>query len=726
MSESRVVSAFDLTSYVYHGTPVRGILAVLGRSTERDQQNRPLPAVLFLDSCPVGQDVNFCVLDHYHVSREFLQGYVRCPTPPGHRLAVMGGQLRGNGFDFHSGEVLTLAFLPVEQGGSEAGESEPDGSDDPFDPSDDGYGSEESTRSRSRHRDVSLSKVSGDSSYQSHLPAPSDPNESYRKQSLALCCMLTPPTSPLLETCTFGGSGVLNFTIRFGCKLTAASSVLTCPYALEGEGPPRLAAKLGDAPPLHTSLRNLGSGEGPPRLPDIRDLGDRSPAREQPPDLFVEAPDFLEDPVPAPRLRGLFVVLCEDYRPEVIPLNFWLPVAQFQVLREVQAMRLPDVRQYFPRLLDVRPQPCASFAVLIGITGTPGPFRDVVFDCRAVGGFVFAGHADAEANRTELLAIAGFAHRIDADVWVPSSRGPLQERQPAYLDFGALVSIAPRGILPPRFAPLAEMLRRPEDWNTRAEVPFASDPGLWLLTDEGSCFHPLPAGASRIPREVLADSLGYDRERLVAVAPYPQLRSLCIRGVAASAVLVATQCLPCSTEAEPRACIIIVDLRPLQLGVTWRLVHRGIFSLQYFAEDLDYPCPEGFQLIAEGAPRIHSRPGVVLHVVEGSRITVACVPIPPGTLDETRNWEAQSEGTDSDGPSPRTPEADTNGSTDGSPRARPVGPPPPEPLGQRPEHDHRVTSLALLNAVAVLCPRLSIHRSCMVLDSCRSGFGKLS
>ncbi|CAE7942823.1 unnamed protein product, partial [Symbiodinium necroappetens] len=704
MSESRLVSAFDLTSYVYHGTPVRGIIAVLRRSTERDQQNRPLPAVLFVDSRPVGQDVNFCVLDHYHVSREFLQRYVKCPTPPGHRLAVMGGQLRGNGFDFHSGEVLTLAFLPVEQGAPEAGESEPDGSDDPFDPSDDGYGSDESTRSRSRRRDVSLSKASGDSSYQSHLPAPADTNESNRKPSQDSCGILA-STMPLpFEVCVFDGSGAIHLTLHFGCKLTAANLAFTCPLALKREAPPRLVAKIGDTPPLHTSLRNLGGGEGLPRLPDMRDLGDHSPAREQPPDLFVEAPEFLENPVPVPRLRGLFVVLCEDYRPEVIPLNFWLPVAQFQVLREVQAMRLPDVRQYFPRLLDVRPQPCASFAVLLGITGIPGPFCDVVFDCRAVGGFVFAGHADAEANRAELLAIAGFAHRLDADVWVPSSRGPLQDRQPARLDFGDLVSIAPRGILPPRFAPLAEMLRRPEDWNTRAEIPFASDPGLWLLTDEGPCYHPLPAGAGRIPRDVLAESLGYDRERLVAVPPYPQLRGLCIRGVAASAVLVATQCLPHSTDAEPRASVIIVDLRPLQLGVTWRLAYRGIFSLQRFAEDLDYPCPEGFQLTAEGAPLIPSRPGVVLRVVEGSRITVACVPIPPGVLEETRHREAQSGGTGSDGSSPRTQETDIDMSSAGSSSARSAGPPTPESLGQRPEHSHRNASFVLLNVAHVLCP----------------------
>ena len=66
-----------------------------------------------------------------------------------------------------TGEVLTLAYIP--DGPLEAIESEPDGSDDPFDSSHEGDPSDGSTRSRSRHRGASPSKASGDSSYYSHL-----------------------------------------------------------------------------------------------------------------------------------------------------------------------------------------------------------------------------------------------------------------------------------------------------------------------------------------------------------------------------------------------------------------------------------------------------------------------------------------------------------------------------------------------------------------------------
>ena len=445
------------------------------------------------------------------------------------------------------------------------------------------------------------------------------------------------------------------------------------------------------------------------------------PTRWQPPDFAIDAPELVDNPPPPAPLRALFVVLCDDYRPEVIPLTFWQPVDYFLAIREVQALRLPDVRRYFPRLLAVEPQPCSSFAVLLGFTGLPGSFCDIVFDCRAVGGYVFASHADPDVYRSELLAIAGFAHRVDIDVWVPSVRGPLPDRQRAGLFTGSLVSLAPRGIVPPRLAPLAAMLRRPDTWNARAEIPFASDPGVWLLTDEGSSHYAIPAGATRIPRSQLAAALGYDRARLFAVAPDPQIRNFCARGVAASAVLVVSQRIVQPLDAEPSSCIVIVDLRPLQLGLTWRLAPSGLFSLENFADDLDYPCPRGFHLIAEGAPCIFSRPGCVLRVVDGSRVTVACVPIPPGTnMQAHRFAHSNRSDTGSDEYSDGIWESSSDNSQNsqgGGGDNPPAGPPPPGP--QEPQHDlqhppadvYSAFALSLMLRVASPCGLLCVMLS---------------
>ena len=363
MSESRLVSAAGLASYVYHGTHVRGVIVVLERSTVRDQQNRPLPAVFFLDGRPIGQDVNFCVMDRYFVSRDYLRGRVQCQPPPGHRLAVMGGQLRDNGIEFLGGEVLTLAFIP--DGPLEAIESEPDGSDDPFDSPHDDDPSDGSTRSRSRHRGASPSKASGDSSYQSHLPpiATNDSCNNTHSAVKAASAYLQKVSSAFVQLvpCLHDAITMLG-TPQRGSKFCAS----VCP--------PALMLKLGDAPPLHAVAGGSNHGDRPARLPDLRDTGDRSPTRWQPPDLTVAAPELVDNPPALAPLRALFVVLCGDYRPEVIPLTFWQPVDYFLAIREVQALRLPDVRRHFPRLLAIEPQPWHAICCPPGLYWTPRPF----------------------------------------------------------------------------------------------------------------------------------------------------------------------------------------------------------------------------------------------------------------------------------------------------------------------------------------------------------------
>ena len=262
---------------------------------------------------------------------------------------------------------------------------------------DDEPGSDESTRSRSRHRDVSQSKASGDSSYQSHLPAPADTNASCGKPSQDLRCKWMPPALLHLEVRVFDALDTLISALHFGRKLVAEGSACTRlpaqqrepPFCLAvrkgdepslhalpcklsvitGFCPPGLLVKLGDTPSLQARVNNSSQGAGPAQVPALRDLHDRSPARWQPPALTIAAPEFVDNP-PAPvPLRALFVVLCEDFRPEVIPLTFWQPADYFLAIREVQALRLPDVRRYFPRLLAIEPQPCSQFAVLLGFTG---------------------------------------------------------------------------------------------------------------------------------------------------------------------------------------------------------------------------------------------------------------------------------------------------------------------------------------------------------------------
>ena len=97
----------ELFPYVYHGVRIRCVLAVTPKPPIRDASGNPPPYVLFVDSRPVGFDVNFICLDQCFVLRDQLLRQMHQPPPLGWRLVVRGGHKRGQGFDFVHGEVMT-------------------------------------------------------------------------------------------------------------------------------------------------------------------------------------------------------------------------------------------------------------------------------------------------------------------------------------------------------------------------------------------------------------------------------------------------------------------------------------------------------------------------------------------------------------------------------------------------------------------------------------------
>ena len=132
-------------------------------------------------------------------------------------------------------------------------------------------------------------------------------------------------------------------------------------------------------------------------------------------------------------------------------------------------------------------------------------------------------------------------------------------------------------------------------------MPFLFDPALWVLTDEGAFRFAIEGARPR--RFVLAQVLEYDPARLVAVAPEPPIRNYCDQGAATEAVLVVSQRVPLDRGLRTGACIVVIDQRLLLLGITWRFVTDGLFSIQQYSAELPRGCPPGFQLAATGLSR---------------------------------------------------------------------------------------------------------------------------
>ena len=136
----------EMLPYVYRGSPVRGVIAVIDRDTDRDDEDRPLPYIVFLDSRPLGFDFNFQVSETLFLPNAWLLAYLQQPPPPGWKLVTKGGSRTDDGVSFFPGEVLILAFQRVQHQEEEHPESEEDFSPDPDDAEDgDEAGSDSST-----------------------------------------------------------------------------------------------------------------------------------------------------------------------------------------------------------------------------------------------------------------------------------------------------------------------------------------------------------------------------------------------------------------------------------------------------------------------------------------------------------------------------------------------------------------------------------------------------
>ena len=141
----------ELYPYVYHGARIRCVLAVTPKLPPRNNLGLPMSYVLFVDSRPVGFDVNFLCLDQGHIRRDQLKQHLQHPPPPGWQLVVRGGQKRDQGYDFVHGEVLTLAFAHSKEACEESPESAEGFSPDEEEPFDDSS-SERRARTRTRSR----------------------------------------------------------------------------------------------------------------------------------------------------------------------------------------------------------------------------------------------------------------------------------------------------------------------------------------------------------------------------------------------------------------------------------------------------------------------------------------------------------------------------------------------------------------------------------------------
>ena len=683
----------EMLPYVYRGAPVRGVIAVFERRPERDNQGRQLPYVVFLDSRPLGFDFNFVVCEQLSLSIDWLLQYLQQPPPAGWRLVVKGGQRQQDRVDFFPGEVLILGFQRCAEDAEEQPESEAGFSSDPEQDADSdsggGHGSDSSTRSRSRDHTSEPHSKSEDRSYQGLFTPPDDSKHLSHMQRDALPFAELGPLSSLAAAASSGALQVQAITVKCCLKLLQSLK----PVA------PYVKCRVPDFSGQESAVprRNDGGGRTLPSLPALRDIGDRSPRRPVAPEFCV-TPQSPVPAVPLPTVRALFAVLIEGYWPEFVPLTLPVPCDIAWAMSELQTHRLPVTKRLFPKLVPVPFQPAPGFAIFLAAPRWPKAEVEVLLDCRSFSGQLHAAFLPPVVNAALLRSKAGIAWWRNAAVWIEPYVRPAQGDEAIRLYPGSVVVFLESESPPPLLGDLATMLRSGDCWDHLAPMPFLFDPALWILSDEGAFRFAIEGARPR--RFVLAHVLEYDPSRLVAIAPEPPIRDFCDQGATTDAVLIVSQRVPIDRAWGSGACIVVIDQRPLLLGVTWTFVNNGLFSIGRFAADLPRRCPPGYQLAFTGALPVAGTDS--LRVADATCLVVEFVPmLPPRRIDASSSpssgsWVSTLRSSDDDS----TSSGSSSSESDSGP---PAGPPPPRPSPAS-RQLHRSAQVALTAVVLATCP----------------------
>ncbi|CAE7725886.1 unnamed protein product [Symbiodinium sp. CCMP2456] len=362
--------------------------------------------------------------------------------------------------------------------------------------------------------------------------------------------------------------------------------------------------------------------------------------------IFVPAQDLWREPgqeidnPPERMVQPVFLIMAQDYLSELVAISLWTPVEVQQALAEVQHRRTYHSRRRMPTLVPVHPQPVHEYALVLALPEWATDRVCVAFDLSRLDGRVFAKFTSPRLDYASILVLAGLFVQADVVIYVHEHPLPLQPGQVVDLATGFCITITCRTQLHFAVFDLRDMLQSPEGWNAQAVVPTTEGSWLYILGDEDACHFRLYPERRDNLRGDLSERLGYDLRLLQVKPPVQQIVDHYEDGVHASQVAVVTQQRIRREAGVPFRNVMLLDLRPLLLGLTWQFAPFGQILAQYLYDRYSEICPAGYRVSVIGRP-FHTDDGLFFTVDDGEVIVVEFV------LNEVEQASDLSSDTDS-------------------------------------------------------------------------------
>ncbi|OLP86374.1 hypothetical protein AK812_SmicGene32531, partial [Symbiodinium microadriaticum] len=322
-----------------------------------------------------------------------------------------------------------------------------------------------------------------------------------------------------------------------------------------------------------------------------------------------------------------FVLLGQEFAPELVVVPLPPNAEVTQVLEQVQARRDRICRERFGRIVPVHPQPSGAYALAV----VQPPWSQellVVFDCLRVTEAIYCWVASPAMTRAAILTVVGVPNTGEFEVYAPDSDLPMGPADVCQLRTGSCVSVIPSTC--PLFVvtPLADMLLSGAGWDIEASLPCV--PGHWLhvLSDTGPVSIQLAAGTPEALLPVVAEAIGLPIDQASIQFAAPPLTDFADEGRMAWNIAAATRsgALP----VNPERCVYFIDMRAILCGLTWAVTQDGTVSVALIREQCGRAAAGGRRVEVTGGRPFHGRddivwvwPGAVL------RIRVVAIPLAP-------------------------------------------------------------------------------------------------
>ena len=360
------------------------------------------------------------------------------------------------------------------------------------------------------------------------------------------------------------------------------------------------------------------------------------------------------------------VILKDGFQPERLTVQLAVPATPEEAASAVQAAREPTVRQLYPHIHDVVPQPSHGTAVYIATPEWCPMLQCACLDMTGLDGRIYAAILPDYIARRELLSLVPSTQAREVDVFIGQEGQPVQNDEHIHLFPGVLITYLPALADPPIPYTMGQLLMMRDVWSPEYSLPIPDLPNACCLVSHGRArLHLLDDQASAQHHNNIADAVGLPAQitRLYAATPTPD--DVSEHGVPCHTVIAACDARQaCSSVWHA----VILDCRHILEDWQELIVPNGRLCLPRLRSQFQESAPAGWRLQFDISNAdedvVIVRPGQVIAVTYAA---TGSNDIPDPTVEQTDASEpvAQIGGGDETPPSPSStvseqPDVDPN------------------------------------------------------------------